>query len=176
MVLAIGWTEVAHRQPAWKRQRPTVAPPIRINSSRPLGNSRTSSGFPKFVAVVGGTRSGPARRAEENSPAIHRWGRAGQGWSSPGGTTEPVRPVPWGTPISFVPAGLCAGGDRPPSDESLGYSRASLRDFHPPSSGLGEAVGFAGSDGIPPKTAKNLLFPCVAFWFLVHGCSRRAVA
>jgi len=29
--------------------RPIVAPPILINSSLPLGNSRISSGFPKFL-------------------------------------------------------------------------------------------------------------------------------
>src|SRR5207253_413786 len=40
--------EVAQRQPGSKIARPIMAPPMRISSTRPLGNSRTSSGLPKL--------------------------------------------------------------------------------------------------------------------------------
>jgi hypothetical protein len=48
--LAIGWIDVDHFQPGSKMARPTIAPPTLMSSSRPLGNSRTSSGFPKLFS------------------------------------------------------------------------------------------------------------------------------
>jgi hypothetical protein len=46
----MGCTEVAQRQPGSNTARPMVAPPILINSRRPIGNLRTSSGVPKFLS------------------------------------------------------------------------------------------------------------------------------
>src|SRR5262245_35611607 len=43
----MGCTDSAHLHPGSNTARPTVAPPILISSTRPFGNSRISSGFPK---------------------------------------------------------------------------------------------------------------------------------
>ena len=37
-------------QPGWSTSRPTTAPPTLTRSTRPLGNSRTSSGTPKLLS------------------------------------------------------------------------------------------------------------------------------
>ena len=64
-----------------------------------------------FSAVFGGMEFRAARRAKENSPAIHRWdtGYSRQG-QSPAGTTgvfySKAREQRW---ISFVPPGLRTG-------------------------------------------------------------------
>lgn len=47
---ASGWTELAHLQPSSKTALPTVAPPTLMSSTRPFGNSRTSSDLPKIYA------------------------------------------------------------------------------------------------------------------------------
>ena len=46
LVFTNGCTDVDHRHPGSNVARPMVAPPMVINSSFPLGNVLTSSGFP----------------------------------------------------------------------------------------------------------------------------------
>ena len=60
----------------------------------------------RFFAVFSGMEFGSARRAEENSTAIHRWAKA-HGGMSPAGTTEVIAGLPFTSEeSSFVPAGL----------------------------------------------------------------------
>src|SRR5262245_65706913 len=49
LVLASGCTELDQRQPGSNTARPTIAPPTLISSTRPFGNSRTSSGLRKSL-------------------------------------------------------------------------------------------------------------------------------
>src|SRR5437867_8363621 len=71
-----------------------------------------------------------ARRANENSPAIHRWDTVATG-KVPQGRQDALARTRGSKDrfLSSLRDSLCRGVR--PSDESLGYFRSSLRDFSP---------------------------------------------
>lgn len=68
--------------------------------------------------------SPPARRAAENSPAIHRWAGAAVVVKSREGRQKLTQKTP--ATAFFRPAGTCSSTADNPSDESLGYFQTSL--------------------------------------------------
>jgi hypothetical protein len=81
-----------------------------------------------FSAVFGGMEFRAARRAKENSPAIHRWDTIAKGKVPQGRQEYFTRRR--GSKDGFLSSlrdFLRLG--RLPSDESLGYFRSSLRDL-----------------------------------------------
>ena len=86
---------------------------------------------------------GSARRAKENSPAIHRWVLEQAVPKSRRDDRTPVGLGRQGVHDFCRPCGTYPHPCAQPGDESLGYFRSSLRDLRLPSGGSGEAVSLA---------------------------------
>ncbi len=70
--------------------------------------------------------AGQARRAKDNSPAIHRWIKRARNKTSPVGTKERRR---LGIGLLSPLRGLTLFWTLVPTVETVGYCRSSLRDY-----------------------------------------------
>jgi len=110
----------------------------------------------RFSAGFDGMEIRPARRAKENSPAIHRWGtvaadKVPQGRQDAFARTRGSNKVFLSSLRDF----LCLG--RWPSDESLGYFRSSLWDFSQGSICFWPLRGWRRPQSISSKAPRNPL-------------------
>jgi len=112
--------------------------------------------IPRFSAAFGGIEIRPARRAKENSPAIHRWGTVAAG-KVPQGRQDTLARTR-GSKEAFLSSlrdFLRLG--RLPSDESLGYFRSSLWDFSRGSNCFWLLRGWRRPQSISSKAPRNPL-------------------
>jgi hypothetical protein len=112
--------------------------------------------IPRFSAAFGGIEIRPARRAKENSPAIHRWGTVAAG-KVPQGRQDALARTR-GSKEAFLSSlrdFLRLG--RLPSDESLGYFRSSLWDFSQGSNCFWLLRGWRRPQSISSKAPRNPL-------------------
>src|SRR5438093_2262484 len=103
-----------------------------------------------FFAVFGGAGYCSARRAKENSPAIHRWVWAARSGRVPEGRQNHGLRLRLAGILSSLRDYRAA--DFEPSDKSLGYFRSSLRDSRPAAPRLRP---FRGREGPAPFHRKG---------------------